>query len=992
MQGSAGPTVAAAAESRRRCPRRCRVEDRVPALTWPSVPVYRLLTLLLLSLSLGCALAQPQATSPAAAQVSLLVSQGVDRARAGLFAQATGLFQQALALDPGNHDARYNLALTYYNTGDYRNAVTHFQRVLDREPYALDARKGLGLTLLALHRYPEAAAAFRVAVDAVPRDVSALAGLGRAYMGAGNPRKALEPLRLAVQLSPQDAALAFELGKAAGAVGNYTEAFRWLTQALSLKPDSAAAATEMARLQLVTKQPLQAVQTLMPFSSLNPPDRGVLTTLAAAFDALNLSQEALQTRERLALSLPPAEALRVRLQIGDAYLSKAGFEAALQQFKLASELAPTSGEPYAGLARAYEGLGRRPEAITNWRRAAGLAPDKSEYWLALAEALKQSRDLTGALVALDRGLDSHPVEVKLLQRAAAYARQVPDLSRAENYLRRILALSPRDFTARMAVVDILVERGRKDRALIEAGEALRAPNAPADAYLKVAFLAEDLGNLDLAISTWRDLLKRGNQNETAVAQELGRLLVKAGRAPEAIELYRSLLGGPKPSPRLTLGLATAYQALGQDTEAVSTLTALLSREPKLIEARVALAESLSYLDRHAEAWQQIEQVALAGPMTDAACRTLALVGVRGGRTEQAITLLERLLPGSVPEDTATTLLVDLCGRLHREAEGGRRLLVLFDQHPDHPILGLKAAELLAQAGGAENLADADQLLRGLSQRTQLRETALRRLVRLYLPSANPERALDPLGRLLEPVTSTAGIVALLAEMQVRPDLVREQQQTLLALSEAETGSPAFWVAAAQLSQIMQRTGVEAVRLQALSRQHPEDLGIATGIATLALLQGQPQVAEEALARIPDERRDDRVLLYTLAQAQVALGKPEAAMHSLRRAIQVSKGGLADDHVLLAGLLRDARKPEDALWHLTVALRREPGHAPAREAFKQMIAADLLPPATVLQALKEVYFEQPEAAVVYDLLAALQERPDARQLCDEWLKQHPQPLH
>ncbi|MCE5219140.1 hypothetical protein LLH03_19165, partial [bacterium] len=146
------------------------------------------------------------------------------------------------------------------------------------------------------------------------------------------------------------------------------------------------------------------------------------------------------------------------------------------------------------------------------------------------------------------------------------------------------------------------------------------------------------------------------------------------------------------------------------------------------------------------------------------------------------------------------------------------------------------------------------------------------------------------------------------------------------------------------------------------------------------------------ARIPDERRDDRVLLYTLARAQVALGKPAAAMHSLRRAIQVSKGGVADDHVLLAGLLRDARKPEDALWHLAVALCREPGHAAAREAFKQMIAADLLPPATVLQAIKEVYFEQSGAAVVYDLVAALQERPDARQLCDEWLKQHPQPLH
>ena len=160
------------------------------------------------------------------------------------------------------------------------------------------------------------------------------------------------------------------------------------------------------------------------------------------------------------------------------------------------------------------------------------------------------------------------------------------------------------------------------------------------------------------------------------------------------------------------------------------------------------------------------------------------------------------------------------------------------------------------------------------------------------------------------------------------------------------------------------------------------------MAALYLLEGQAALAEQAMAPVPDDRRADHVLLYVLARAQAAMGKSENALASLRRAIAARGGGVAREHVLSAQLLRATRRPEEALWHLVLALRAAPADAEAKDGFLQAIGADDLPPATVMEGIRQVYAAQPRAPVVYDLVAALAQRPDARQMCDDWLRRHP----
>ncbi len=112
------------------------------------------------------------------------------------------------------------------------------------------------------------------------------------------------------------------------------------------------------------------------------------------------------------------------------------------------------------------------------------------------------------------------------------------------------------------------------------------------------------------------------------------------------------------------------------------------------------------------------------------------------------------------------------------------------------------------------------------------------------------------------------------------------------------------------------------------------------------------------------------------------------MVSLRRAMKVGPAQ-PEDHILYAELETAARREEQALWHLVQALNLDPGATAARRGILALIETGTLPPATILEGLKLLYAYRPETGVVHDLVGELGKRDDARDLCEAWLRLHPE---
>lgn len=174
--------------------------------------------LVLLSLATGCAQSQN--------------SSGVKLFQAGNYPAAMAKFQQALATDPQNADAYYNLAATHHRMGKVNNnkaeldqAEGLYHQCLDHNPNHADCYRGLAVLLVEENRsgdafkllegwatrnpgmsepkiqlarmyeeFSDKAAAKEQLVEALgtdPYNARALAALGRLHESSGNPSQAL---------------------------------------------------------------------------------------------------------------------------------------------------------------------------------------------------------------------------------------------------------------------------------------------------------------------------------------------------------------------------------------------------------------------------------------------------------------------------------------------------------------------------------------------------------------------------------------------------------------------------------------------------------------------------------------------------------------------------------------------------------------------------------------------------------------------------------
>ena len=73
-------------------------------------------------------------------------------------------FREALRIDPGHFNARYNLGQALAGQGEWAAAAARSAEALDRKPEDADAHDGLGLALLALGQTDDAIGAFRQAL------------------------------------------------------------------------------------------------------------------------------------------------------------------------------------------------------------------------------------------------------------------------------------------------------------------------------------------------------------------------------------------------------------------------------------------------------------------------------------------------------------------------------------------------------------------------------------------------------------------------------------------------------------------------------------------------------------------------------------------------------------------------------------------------------------------------------------------------------------
>jgi tetratricopeptide (TPR) repeat protein len=98
----------------------------------------------------------------------------------------------ALAINPADFEANYNLGTLEFQRKNYEKAIQHYQKARIRDPEHAPTLRGLGHSLFKTKKYREALTFIRKAIDLAPEDKESLYTLAECYFEANQTEHALK--------------------------------------------------------------------------------------------------------------------------------------------------------------------------------------------------------------------------------------------------------------------------------------------------------------------------------------------------------------------------------------------------------------------------------------------------------------------------------------------------------------------------------------------------------------------------------------------------------------------------------------------------------------------------------------------------------------------------------------------------------------------------------------------------------------------------------
>ena len=282
---------------------------------------------------------------------------------------------KALAMEPGNLAANFNLAGLYLKKEDFAQALPLLQRVVRARPAAPEPAYLLAVCYSALGR-PARARGTLLSVPLKSRDREEIQLLlGSTALSLGRRTEAQVHYQRALKLNPDSVQAAANLGALLVSGGSVEQGLEMLETAWRRDATSYLAGYNLALAYKLTGN-LEAARSVLA-SVLTKQETGEVYNLLGEVEAsLKNHQAAVRYLER-ALELEATEAHL--FDLGYQVLGLWMLDRAVSVFRSGTEQFPTSMRMWMGLGSAYFAQAKNEEAVSAYLRATELGDDPRAY-------------------------------------------------------------------------------------------------------------------------------------------------------------------------------------------------------------------------------------------------------------------------------------------------------------------------------------------------------------------------------------------------------------------------------------------------------------------------------------------------------------------------------------------------------------------------------------------------------------------------------------
>jgi tetratricopeptide (TPR) repeat protein len=380
-------------------------------------------------------------------------SEGMHALEAGKYDAAVEAFTKAIAADPKDYTAHFNLALAYTFLHKDAEGIAEYRKTLELKPGLYEAQLNGGILLMRQKNPADALPLFEGAADQKPKEYRPRYYLAEAQLQTGDFTKAEANYRLALEIDPKSANAELGLAHALAQQGKLSDADPHFHQAARLEPkyreyllelaefyeknqqapaaiaiykefpDNAAAQEQLGELLLENKQYADAIPSLEAAYAKDPTQAN-RAALAASYIFAGQLEKATPLLDQ-AVAADPSN-YDLRMMYARALRDRKQFPAAAKQFYEAARLKPAESKTWDQLAGMLFMMGDYEQSLQAYAKAHDLGDDSAGNWFFRAIILDRLRQLKPAIAAyqhflsVSKGNDNQEFQarqrVRILQR------------------------------------------------------------------------------------------------------------------------------------------------------------------------------------------------------------------------------------------------------------------------------------------------------------------------------------------------------------------------------------------------------------------------------------------------------------------------------------------------------------------------------------------------------------------------------------------------
>lgn len=322
-------------------------------------------------------------------------ADGLKALEAAKYDEAAQAFQKAIAADPKDYFAHFNLALAYGFVHKDADAIAEYRKTLELKPNLYEAELNAGVVLLRQKNPGEALPLLLDAVAQKPGEFRPRYYLAESQFQTGDWIQAEAGFRAAIGIDPKSAAAELGLAHALARQGKLADAAPHFRQAAKLDPSYQDSLLELADLYEKDHQTAEALAIYREF----PDNVAVREHMGALMLQSKQYADAIpQLEQAYTKDATPAN----RLALAMAYRGHGDLEKSLPLFEQSVAAEPSNFDLRMNYAGTLRDARKFQPAAAQFLAAIKLKPDDLAAWNGLASMLYLTGDSQQALAAFDK--------------------------------------------------------------------------------------------------------------------------------------------------------------------------------------------------------------------------------------------------------------------------------------------------------------------------------------------------------------------------------------------------------------------------------------------------------------------------------------------------------------------------------------------------------------------------------------------------------------